>query len=52
MNVGIRRVGIAMICLFVLLVAQLTYLQVARSHQLANASGNPRKAFSNIRRAA
>jgi penicillin-binding protein A len=50
MNTGIRRVGIAMIVLFVLLVAQLTYLQIGRSSQLANASGNPRKAFSDIRR--
>ena len=50
MNVGIRRIGIAMIVLFVALVAQLTYLQVGRSDQLANASGNPRKFFANIRR--
>jgi glycine cleavage system aminomethyltransferase T len=50
MNTGIRRIGIAMIVLFLGLVAQLTYLQVARSNQLANASGNPRKFFSNIRR--
>jgi peptidoglycan glycosyltransferase len=50
MNTGIRRIGIAMIVLFVGLVAQLTYLQVARSNHLANASGNPRKFFSNIRR--
>ena len=33
MNVGIRRVGIAIIVLFVALVAQLTYLQVAREQQ-------------------
>ena len=43
MNTGIRRVGIVMIVLFVALVAQLTYLQVGRSNQLANASGNPRQ---------
>ena len=50
MNTGIRRIGIAMIALFVVLVAQLTYLQVVRSDHLANAAGNPRKAFSDIRR--
>ena len=50
MNVGIRRIGIAMIVLFVALVAQLTYLQVGRNSQLANASGNPRKFFADIRR--
>lgn len=50
MNIGIRRVGIAVIVLFVGLVAQLTYLQVGRANHLANASGNPRKAFADIRR--
>jgi peptidoglycan glycosyltransferase len=50
MNSGIRRVGFGLIVLFVVLVAQLTYLQVGRSSQLANAAGNPRKTFSNIRR--
>ena len=50
MNVGIRRIGIAMIVLFALLVAQLTYLQVGRNNSLANASGNPRKFFADIRR--
>jgi penicillin-binding protein A len=50
MNIGIRRVGIAMIVLFGILVAQLTWLQVARNHGLANASGNPRKFFADIRR--
>jgi peptidoglycan glycosyltransferase len=50
MNIGIRRIGLAMIVLFVALVAQLTYLQVGRSSQLANASGNPRQAFADIRR--
>ena len=50
MNDGIRRVGIAIIGLFVLLVAQLTYLQVGRAHELANASANPRKFFADIRR--
>jgi peptidoglycan glycosyltransferase len=50
MNTGIRRVGIAVIVLFVGLVAQLTYLQVGRSTQLSNASANPRKFFSDLRR--
>jgi peptidoglycan glycosyltransferase len=50
MNVGIRRTGIAMIVLLVALVAQLTYLQVARSTSLANSSRNPRKYFANISR--
>ncbi len=50
MNVGIRRIGIAMIILFGMLVAQLTYLQIVRSNHLANASGNPRKFFGDIRR--
>jgi len=50
MNTGIRRVGIAIIVLFIALVAQLTYLQVGRSNQLANASGNPRKFFADLRR--
>ncbi|HUI49851.1 MAG TPA: penicillin-binding protein 2, partial [Acidimicrobiia bacterium] len=50
MNTGIRRIGLVMIVLFVGLVGQLTYLQVARSSQLANASGNPRKFFADIRR--
>jgi len=50
MNTGIRRVGIAMLVLFAVLVAQLTYLQVARNKSLANASGNPRKFFADIRR--
>ncbi|MDQ1459401.1 MAG: hypothetical protein QOI08_885, partial [Actinomycetota bacterium] len=38
MNDGIRRVGIAVVVLFVGLVAQVTYLQVGRSSQLANAA--------------
>ena len=50
MNAGIRRVGFVMIVLFVGLVAQLTYLQVGRSSRLADASGNPRKAFADLRR--
>ena len=43
MNLGIRRVGVAMIVLFLALVAQLTYLQVVRSDQLADDPRNPRK---------
>jgi penicillin-binding protein A len=50
MNTGIRHVGVAMIVLFIGLVAQLTYLQVGRNSSLANASGNPRKLFADIRR--
>ena len=50
MNTGIRHVGVAMIVLFVGLVAQLTYLQVGRSSNLANAPGNPRKLFADLRR--
>ena len=43
MNTGIRRVGVVMIVLFVALVAQLTYLQVARSDKLANDPHNTRQ---------
>lgn len=50
MNQGIRRVGIAVVVLFLGLVAQLSYLQVGRSSHLANAAGNPRKASADIRR--
>jgi penicillin-binding protein A len=50
MNSGIRRIGFVIIVLFLGLVGQLTYLQVGRAHQLANASGNPRRFFANIRR--
>jgi peptidoglycan glycosyltransferase len=50
MNVGIRRIGIAMIVLFVALVGQLTYLQVGRGSQLANSAANPRKIFGDLRR--
>jgi peptidoglycan glycosyltransferase len=51
MNVGIRRVGIVMIVLFVGLVAQLTYLQVARSDRLADDPLNSRVALRDIARA-
>ena len=50
MNTGIRRVGIAIIVLFVGLVAQLTYLQVVDSNKLANDPHNPRKFLADIRR--
>jgi peptidoglycan glycosyltransferase len=50
MNVAIRRIGLVVMVLFIGLVAQLTYLQVGRAHQLSNASGNPRRLFANIRR--
>ena len=43
MNIGIRRVGLAMMVLFVGLVAQLTYLQVVDSSKLANDPHNTRK---------
>ena len=50
MNPAIRRIGLVIMVLFLGLVAQLTYLQVGRAHQLANASDNPRKIFADIRR--
>ena len=43
MNIGIRRVGIAIMVLFLGLVAQLTYLQVADSSKLADDPHNTRK---------
>jgi peptidoglycan glycosyltransferase len=50
MNDAIRRIGLVVMALFIGLVAQLTYLQIGRAHQLANASDNPRRIFANIRR--
>src|SRR5260221_10545222 len=50
MNIGIRRVGAAMMILFLGLVAQLTYLQVVHSSQLENAPGNARKFLRDISR--
>jgi peptidoglycan glycosyltransferase len=47
-NAGIRRVGAAMLVMFVSLVAQLTYLQVGRAHHLANDPGNARTFLHNI----
>jgi len=43
MNDGIRRVAAVMVVLFLALVAQLTYLQVAHSDKLANDPHNGRK---------
>ena len=51
MNIGIRRVGGIILVLFVALVAQLTYLQVARSSQLANDPRNARSFLRNVERA-
>ncbi|MGZ4675981.1 MAG: peptidoglycan D,D-transpeptidase FtsI family protein [Acidimicrobiia bacterium] len=45
MNVGIRRVGIGVVVLLVVLVGQLTYLQVLDAKHLANNGNNPRKIF-------
>ena len=50
MNVGIRRVGIAILVLFIGLVAQLTYLQVVHSSKLANDPHNSRKFLQVISR--
>lgn len=50
MNIGIRRVGAAMMVLFLGLVAQLTYLQVVSSSRLENDPKNVRKFLSVISR--
>jgi peptidoglycan glycosyltransferase len=50
MNIGIRRVGIAIMVLFLGLVAQLTYLQVDQSKKLANDPHNVRKFLQDISR--
>ena len=47
MNIGIRRVGMAMMILFLGLVGQLTYLQVVHSTSLENDPRNVRK-FLNV----
>jgi penicillin-binding protein A len=49
-NRGIRRVGVAMMILFVGIVAQLTYLQVARSDKLAADPRNARNFLRDVRR--
>jgi penicillin-binding protein A len=43
-NRNIRRLGVVFIALFVMLIAQLNYLQVIRSNHLANHPGNTRAA--------
>jgi len=48
-NVGLRRVGFAIVILFLGLVAQLTYLQVVDSNKLANDPHNTRKFLRDIR---
>ena len=48
MNIGIRRVGAAMMILFLGLAAQLTYLQVIHSSTLANDPRNARKFLRDI----
>jgi len=50
MNIGIRRVGAAMMILFLGLVAQLTYLQVVDSSHLQNDPRNVRKFLQFISR--
>src|SRR4051812_36722217 len=49
MNVGIRRVGLVIMFLFIGLVAQLTYLQVAESKKLADDPHNTRKFLEDLR---
>jgi peptidoglycan glycosyltransferase len=49
MNVGIRRVGLVIMVLFIGLVAQLTYLQVADSKKLADDPHNARKFLEDLR---
>ncbi len=50
MNIGIRRVGAAMMILFLGLAAQLTYLQVVHSTTLENDPHNVRKFLRDISR--
>ena len=51
MNRPIRRVGYAVTVLILLLVAQLTYLQVVDADNLANNPNNVRKALKEYNRA-
>lgn len=51
MNVQIRRMGIAMLVLFSLLVVQLTYLQVVSADRFANHPRNTRAAIRDFSRA-
>jgi peptidoglycan glycosyltransferase len=50
MSAGIRRVGAAMMILFLGLVAQLTYLQVVRASRLADDPHNTRRFLRDISR--
>lgn len=50
MNATIRRVGIAMVVLFVAIVGQLTYLQLIRADDLENDPGNVRVFLRDINR--
>jgi peptidoglycan glycosyltransferase len=45
MTVGIRRVGYGVVVLLLVLVGQLTYLQVVDAKKLADNGNNPRKIF-------
>src|ERR1700681_2031760 len=49
MNIGIRRVGLVIVVMFVVLAAQLTYLQVAESKKLSNDPHNARKFLADLR---
>jgi penicillin-binding protein A len=49
MNTGIRRVGIAVTALLLLLVAQLTYLQIVDAKTLAHDTRNPRESLRDLR---
>ena len=49
MNVGIRRVGIAVVVLMMLLVGQLTYLQVVDAKQLSRDPRNHRDTLKDLR---
>jgi peptidoglycan glycosyltransferase len=50
-NRPIRRVGYAVVVLMLVLVAQLSYLQVVDANKLANDAGNPRKTLRAYNRA-
>ena len=50
MNIGIRRVGIAILVLFIGLVAQLTYLQLVDSKNLADDPHNTRRFLQDLSR--
>ncbi len=49
MNVGIRRVGLAVTAMLLLLVGQLTYLQVVDAKTLAHHEGNGRDRLKDLR---